>query len=60
MFVRQACLKVEPLGCVLSVSTPYGETLLSNKKKKACHIEIAKYILDVTIIVLGMHTLMEY
>ncbi|KAL4017963.1 hypothetical protein IC575_021546 [Cucumis melo] len=47
-------LEVEPLGSVLSVSTPSGEVLLSKEKIKACWVEIANHMLDVTLLVLDM------
>ncbi|KAA0066508.1 ty3-gypsy retrotransposon protein [Cucumis melo var. makuwa] len=47
-------LEVEPLSGVLSVSTPSGEVLLSKEKIKACQIEIANQMLDVTLLVLDM------
>ncbi|KAA0026003.1 ty3-gypsy retrotransposon protein [Cucumis melo var. makuwa] len=47
-------LEVEPLGSVLSVSTPSREVLLSKEKIKACRVEIANHILDVTLLVLDM------
>ncbi|KAA0050642.1 ty3-gypsy retrotransposon protein [Cucumis melo var. makuwa] len=47
-------LEVEPLGNVLSVSTPSGEVLLSKEKIKACRVEIANHVLDVTLLVLDM------
>ncbi|TYJ97082.1 pol protein [Cucumis melo var. makuwa] len=46
--------EVEPLSDVLSVSTPSGEVLLSKEKIKACQIEIANQMLDVTLLVLDM------
>ncbi|KAL0549699.1 hypothetical protein IC582_014186 [Cucumis melo] len=46
--------EVEPLSGVLSVSTPSGEVLLSKEKIKACQIEIANQMLDVTLLVLDM------
>ncbi|KAL0536473.1 hypothetical protein IC582_025422 [Cucumis melo] len=48
------CLKVEPLGSILSVSTPLGEVILSKDKIKACQVEIANHVLDVTLLVLDM------
>ncbi|TYJ98666.1 hypothetical protein E5676_scaffold507G00570 [Cucumis melo var. makuwa] len=54
VFVQHVGLEVEPLSGVLSVSTPSGEVLLSKEKIKACQIEIAKQMLDVTLLVLGM------
>ncbi|KAA0036153.1 ty3-gypsy retrotransposon protein [Cucumis melo var. makuwa] len=47
-------LEVEPLGSVLSVSTPSGEVLLSKEKIKACLVEIANHVLDVILLVLDM------
>ncbi|KAL0549384.1 hypothetical protein IC582_013866 [Cucumis melo] len=55
VFVQHVGLEVEPLGSVLSVSTPFGEVLLSKEKIKACRVEIANYVLDVTLLVLDMH-----
>ncbi|KAA0045223.1 gag protease polyprotein [Cucumis melo var. makuwa] len=52
MFVQHMCLEVEPLNNILSVSTPSGEVMLSKEKIKACEIEIANHLLDVTLIVL--------
>ena len=54
LFVTHACLEVEPLDYVLSVSTPSGEIMLSKEKIKACEIEIAGRVLDVTLLVLDM------
>ncbi|KAL0551527.1 hypothetical protein IC582_010616 [Cucumis melo] len=53
-FVSHARLKVEPLHHVLSVSTPSGECMLSKEKVKACQIEIAGHVIEVTLIVLDM------
>ncbi|KAL0534344.1 hypothetical protein IC582_028634 [Cucumis melo] len=53
-FVSHARLEVEPLHHVLSVSTPYGECMLSKEKVKACQIEIADHVIEVTLIVLDM------
>ncbi|TYK23820.1 retrotransposon protein, putative, Ty3-gypsy sub-class [Cucumis melo var. makuwa] len=47
--------EVEPLSGVLSVSTPPGEVLLSKEKIKACQIDIANQMLDVTLLALDMH-----
>ncbi|KAA0042442.1 putative Retrotransposon protein [Cucumis melo var. makuwa] len=47
-------LEVEPLSSVLSVSTPSGEVMLSKDKIKACQVEIANHVLDVTLLVLEM------
>ncbi|TYK29012.1 reverse transcriptase [Cucumis melo var. makuwa] len=54
VFVQHVGLEVEPLGNVLSVSTPSGEVLLSKEKIKACQVEIANHELDVTLLVLDM------
>ncbi|TYK27130.1 pol protein [Cucumis melo var. makuwa] len=53
-FVLHACLEVEPLHHVLSVSTPSGECMLSMEKVKACQIEIAGHVFEVTLLVLDM------
>ncbi|TYK23808.1 ty3-gypsy retrotransposon protein [Cucumis melo var. makuwa] len=53
-FVLHACLEVEPLHHVLSVSTPSGENMLSKEKVKACQIEIAGHVIEVTLLVLDM------
>ncbi|TYK21776.1 putative polyprotein, identical [Cucumis melo var. makuwa] len=47
-------LEVEPLGSILSVSTPTGEVMLSKDKIKACQVEVANHVLDVTLLVLDM------
>ncbi|KAL4026341.1 hypothetical protein IC575_014770 [Cucumis melo] len=39
---------------MLSVSTPSGEVMLSKDKIKACQVEIANHVLDVTLLVLDM------
>ncbi|KAA0051440.1 ty3-gypsy retrotransposon protein [Cucumis melo var. makuwa] len=57
VFVQHVGLEVEPLGSVLSVSTPSGEVLLSKEKIKACRVEIANHMLDVTLLVLDMQDL---
>ncbi|KAL0541199.1 hypothetical protein IC582_021238 [Cucumis melo] len=54
VFVSHARLEVEPLHHVLSVSTPSGECMLSKEKVKACQIEIAGHVIEVTLIVLDM------
>ncbi|KAL4030000.1 hypothetical protein IC575_008231 [Cucumis melo] len=54
VFVQHVGLEVEPLNGVLSVSTPSGEVLLSKEKIKACRVEIANQMLDVTLLVLDM------
>ncbi|TYK09566.1 ty3-gypsy retrotransposon protein [Cucumis melo var. makuwa] len=54
VFVHHVGLEVEPLGSVLSVSTLPGEVLLSKEKIKACRVEIANHVLDVTLLVLDM------
>ncbi|KAL0546695.1 hypothetical protein IC582_016607 [Cucumis melo] len=53
-FVLHARLEVEPLHHVLSVSTPSEECMLSKEKVKACQIEIAGHVIEVTLIVLDM------
>ncbi|KAA0051715.1 pol protein [Cucumis melo var. makuwa] len=53
-FVLHARLEVEPLQHVLSVSTPSGECMLSMEKVKACLIEIAGRVIEVTLLVLDM------
>ncbi|KAL0546071.1 hypothetical protein IC582_015976 [Cucumis melo] len=53
-FVSHARLEVEPLHHVLSVSTPSGECMLSREKVKACQIEIAGHVIEVTLIVRDM------
>ncbi|KAL0551817.1 hypothetical protein IC582_010906 [Cucumis melo] len=54
VFVQHVGLEVEPLGRVLFVSTPSREVLLSKEKIKACRVEIANHVLDVTLLVLDM------
>ncbi|KAL0537688.1 hypothetical protein IC582_026673 [Cucumis melo] len=53
-FVLHARLEVEPLHHVLSVSTPSGECMLSKERVKACQIEIAGHVIEVTMLVLDM------
>ncbi|KAL4020695.1 hypothetical protein IC575_019476 [Cucumis melo] len=53
-FVLHARLEVEPLHHVLSVSTPFGENMLSKEKVKPCQIEVAGHVLEVTLLVLDM------
>ncbi|KAA0036201.1 gag protease polyprotein [Cucumis melo var. makuwa] len=53
-FVLHARLEVEPLHHVLLVSTPSGECMLSKEKVKACQIEIAGHVIEVTLLVLDM------
>ncbi|KAL0540345.1 hypothetical protein IC582_024581 [Cucumis melo] len=53
-FVLHARLEVEPLHHVLSVSTPSGECMLLKEKVKACQIEIAGHVIEVTLLVLDM------
>ncbi|KAA0065422.1 ty3-gypsy retrotransposon protein [Cucumis melo var. makuwa] len=53
-FVLHARLEVEPLHHVLSVSTSSGECMLSKEKVKACQIEIADHVIEVTLLVLDM------
>ncbi|TYJ97415.1 ty3-gypsy retrotransposon protein [Cucumis melo var. makuwa] len=52
VFVQHVGLEVEPLDSVLFVSTPPEEVLLSKEKIKACRVEIANHMLDVTLLVL--------
>ncbi|KAA0056320.1 gag protease polyprotein [Cucumis melo var. makuwa] len=52
--VVTVCLEVESLSSMLSVSTPSGEVMLSKDKIKACQVEIANHVLDVTLLVLNM------
>ncbi|KAL0546095.1 hypothetical protein IC582_016000 [Cucumis melo] len=54
-FVLHARLEVEPLYHVLSVSTSSGENMLSKEKVKACQIEKAGHVIEVTLLVLDMH-----
>ena len=49
LFVTHACLEVEPLDYVLSMSTPSEKIMLSKEKIKACKIEITGRVLDVTL-----------
>ncbi|KAL0556819.1 hypothetical protein IC582_005336 [Cucumis melo] len=53
-FVLHARLEVEPLHHVLLVSTLFGECMLSKEKVKACQIEIAGHVIEVTLLVLDM------
>ena len=53
-FVLHARSEVEPLHYVLSVSTLSGEGMLSKEKVKACQIEIAGHVIEVTLLVLDM------
>ncbi|KAL4011868.1 hypothetical protein IC575_028932 [Cucumis melo] len=53
-FGLHARLEVETLHHVLSVSTPSGECMLSKEKVKACQIEIAGHMIEVTLLVLDM------
>ncbi|KAA0036866.1 ty3-gypsy retrotransposon protein [Cucumis melo var. makuwa] len=53
-FALHARLEVEPLHHVLSVSTPSGECMLSKEKVKACQLEIAGHVVEVTLLVLDM------
>ncbi|TYK30020.1 gag protease polyprotein [Cucumis melo var. makuwa] len=55
VFVRQMGLEVEPLGSILSISTPSGTVMLSKDKIKACQVGVANHVLDVTLQVLDMH-----
>ncbi|KAL4023182.1 hypothetical protein IC575_016932 [Cucumis melo] len=54
MFVQHVGLEVEPLGSVLSVSTPSGRSCCLKKKIKACRVEMANHMLDVTLLMLDM------
>ncbi|KAA0033826.1 gag protease polyprotein [Cucumis melo var. makuwa] len=54
VFVQHMCLEVEPLGSIVSVSTPLGEVILSKEKIKACQVEIANHVLDVILLVLDI------
>jgi len=54
-FVLHVRLEVEPIYHVLLVSTPSWESLLSKEKVKACQIEIADHVIEVTLLVLDMH-----
>ncbi|TYK18600.1 pol protein [Cucumis melo var. makuwa] len=47
-------LEVEPLGSILSISTPSGAVMLSKEKIKACQVGVASHMLDVTLLVLDM------
>ncbi|KAA0053352.1 pol protein [Cucumis melo var. makuwa] len=47
-------LEVEPLSSILYVSTPSREVMLFKEKIKACQVEIANHVLDVTLLVLDM------
>ncbi|KAA0036120.1 ty3-gypsy retrotransposon protein [Cucumis melo var. makuwa] len=47
-------LEVVPLGSILSVSTPSRAVMLSKDKIKACQVEAANHMLDVTLLVLDM------
>ncbi|KAL0561171.1 hypothetical protein IC582_001591 [Cucumis melo] len=47
-------LEVERLSSTIFVSTPSGEVILSEEKIKACQVEIANHVLDVTLLVLDM------
>ncbi|KAL0536993.1 hypothetical protein IC582_025965 [Cucumis melo] len=53
-FVLHARLELEPLHHVLSVSTPSRENMLLKEKVKACQIEIAGHVIEVTLLVLDM------
>ncbi|KAA0042461.1 ty3-gypsy retrotransposon protein [Cucumis melo var. makuwa] len=47
--------EAEKSGTIVIVSTPYGKSMLSEEKIKACQIEIASHVIDVTLLVLDMH-----
>ncbi|KAL0556757.1 hypothetical protein IC582_005273 [Cucumis melo] len=53
-FVLHARLEVEPLHHVLSVSTSSRECMLSKERVKACQVEIAGHVIEVTLLVLNM------
>ena len=55
VFISHACLEAEPLGHVLSMSTPSRESMLSKERIKECQIKIASNLIDVTLLVLDMH-----
>ncbi|KAL0537104.1 hypothetical protein IC582_026074 [Cucumis melo] len=46
--------EAERAGTVVTVSTPSGECMLSKEKVKACQIEIAGHVIEVTLLVLDM------
>ncbi|KAA0064195.1 ty3-gypsy retrotransposon protein [Cucumis melo var. makuwa] len=52
VFVQPVGLEVEPLGSILFVSTPTRKVMLSKDKIKACQVEVANHVLDVTLLVL--------
>ncbi|KAA0053123.1 ty3-gypsy retrotransposon protein [Cucumis melo var. makuwa] len=54
IFVQHLCLEVKPLSSILYVSTPSGEVILSKEKIKACQVEVANHVLDVTLLVLDI------
>ena len=54
VFVQHMCLEVEPSSSILSVSTSSEEVILSKEKIKACQVEVANHVLDVTLPVLDM------
>ena len=54
IFVQHMCLEVKPLSSILYVSTPSGEVILSKEKIKACQVEVANHVLDVTLLVLDI------
>ncbi|KAA0049643.1 ty3-gypsy retrotransposon protein [Cucumis melo var. makuwa] len=47
--------EVEPLDHILSVSTPFGESMLSKEKVKACQVETVGHVIGVTLLVLDLH-----
>ncbi|TYK14639.1 ty3-gypsy retrotransposon protein [Cucumis melo var. makuwa] len=53
-FALHARLEVEPLHHGLSVSTTSRENMLSKEKVKACQIEIAGHVIEVTLLALNM------
>ena len=52
--MKHAMFEVELLDYVLSVSTPFMEIMLVKERIKACQVEIANRVLEVTLIVLNM------
>ncbi|KAL0536373.1 hypothetical protein IC582_025320 [Cucumis melo] len=53
-FVLHARLEVELVHHVLSISTPSKECMLSKENVKACQIEKAGHVIEVTLLVLDM------
>ena len=48
IFFWYMCLEVQQLCSILSLSIPSGEVMLSKEKIKACQVEIANHVSDVT------------